>query len=118
MKTTLLSLAAVALFATAEAQAQQTTTPQPPTTQQPMGQGMMCSGSTMGPGMMGMHGAMMLPMIIAMMDVDGDGALSLDEFQAVHARIFKVIDANNDGKVMVDELRNAFHAAPATPPAQ
>jgi Ca2+-binding EF-hand superfamily protein len=59
---------------------------------------------------------MMFPMIIAMMDSDGDGALSLEEFQAVHARIFKVFDANSDGKVMVDELRNAFQGAPS--PAQ
>jgi hypothetical protein len=116
MKTTLLSLTALAFFATAAAQAQQTTTQQPSTGQQPMGQGVMGGGMMGSPGMMGMHGAMMFPMIIAMMDSDGDGALSLEEFQAVHARIFKVFDANSDGKVMVDELRNAFQGAPS--PAQ
>ena len=33
------------------------------------------------------------------------GTLSLEEFQTAHAKIFKAIDANNDGKVTVEEMQ-------------
>ena len=81
-----------------------------------MGQGMMGQGMA-GPGMMGYgmgHGMggpcmMMRPgmmrMMIVMMDTDGDGALSLDEVQSVHARIFKAIDADKNGKVTLEEIQ-------------
>lgn len=54
----------------------------------------------MGPGMMGM--------MMVMIDTDGDGALSLQEVQAVHARMFNYIDANKDGKVTPEELQSFF----------
>src|SRR5947207_1360843 len=69
-----------------------------------MGQGMMGDGMgmmgrrMMGRGMMGPgrgrmgHGLGMRLMMI-LMDTDGDGALSLEEVQAAHARIFKQVDA-------------------------
>jgi len=60
----------------------------------------------MGGGMMG-HGMMGPGMMIVMMDTNGDGTLSLDEFQAIHARMFKYLDANHDGQITTDEL-NAF----------
>jgi EF hand len=69
--------------------------------------GMMAHHGMMGPG--GMHGlAMMIPMVMAMMDTNNDGALSLEEVQAVHARMFNFIDRNKDGKVTPDEVQMAF----------
>ena len=67
------------------------------------GQGgdMMCHGMK-GRGMMG-HG-MFMRMMFALMDTDGDGTLSLDEFQAAHAKIFKAMDANKDGKLTPAEI--------------
>ena len=44
----------------------------------------------MGRGMMGPMGpVMMMRMIFALMDGDGDGTLSLQEFQAAHERILR-----------------------------
>jgi hypothetical protein len=62
--------------------------------------GHMCGGM-MGHGMMG-HG--MYRIMFALMDTDGDGTLSLEEFQAAHAKIFKAMDANNDGKLTSAEI--------------
>ena len=48
-----------------------------------------------GGGMMG-HGAAMR-VIFALMDSDGDGTVSLQEFQAAHEKIFKAMDTDKDG---------------------
>ena len=106
-----------------------------------MGQGMMGEGMTpemmqmmqqmmgqrqgrLGPGMMrqrgprmGMmgHGAMMRAMF-AIMDADGDGALSREEFREAHDRIFNHMDADGDGRVTLEEIQGFMHAAPT--PAQ
>jgi len=91
-----------------------------------MGMGMMGMGME-HPGMMGMGGGarfrMMVPMMMAMMDTNNDGALSLEEVQAVHARMFNFIDKNRDGKVTPDEVQAAFSGggsgvAPAQPQQQ
>src|SRR4029450_7980830 len=61
--------------------------------------GHMCQdkmGRGMRRGMMG-HG-MPMRMIFILMDTDGDGALSLEEFQTAHAKIFKGVDAEKEGK--------------------
>jgi hypothetical protein len=71
---------------------------------------MMDSG--MGRGMMGHRG--MMRIMFAVIDADGDGALSLEEVQEAHARIFNSVDADGDGRVTPEELQAFFHG---TPPA-
>jgi hypothetical protein len=79
-----------------------------------MGGGMMCHGMK-GRGMMG-HG-MFKRMIFALMDTDGDGTLSLEEFQAAHAKIFKAMDTNKDGKLTSGEIE-AFMSGGSPAPNQ
>ena len=69
--------------------------------------GMMGRGAMMGPGSMG-HG-MMMRMLFALMDADGDGTISLQEFQAAHERIFKAMDANKDGRLTLEEIQAFMH---------
>lgn len=81
-----------------------------------MGQGMMCrdmmGGGMMGRGIMGggmtggsaMGSPMMFRMMFALMD-DGDGEISLQEFQAAHERIFKAMDRNKDGQLTQEEMQ-------------
>ena len=69
------------------------------------------SGPMMDRDMMGqnMMGPNMMVMMMAMMDTNGDSALSLDEIQAVHARMFKYADTNGDGKLTLDEMKAFMH---------
>jgi hypothetical protein len=75
-----------------------------------MGPGMMGRGM-MGPGMMGrgygraIMGPMVMRIIFSLMDADGDGKLTLQEFQAAHERIFKAMDADHDGTVTLEEMQ-------------
>ena len=80
----------------------------------------------MGPGMMGgriigggyghqdwfqRRGAMsptMMHIIFGLMDADGDGKLTLQEWQAAHERIFKAMDADHDGTVTLEEMQAFF----------
>jgi Ca2+-binding EF-hand superfamily protein len=48
---------------------------------------------------------MMMRMLFSLMDSDGDGTISLQEFQAAHDRIFKAIDANKDGRLTLEEIQ-------------
>lgn len=73
-----------------------------------MGRGMMADHA--GRGMMGGMGPpIMMRMMFALMDADGDGSISLQEFQAAHERIFKAMDANKDGVLTMDEIEAFMH---------
>ena len=87
-----------------------------------MGPGMMGPG-VMGRGMMGRgpeSGGMMSPlsmrMMFALMDADGDGTVSLQEFQTAHERIFKAMDANKDGVLTLEEVQAFMRGTPAQQP--
>ncbi len=95
-----------------------------------MGDGMMGRGmeGMMGQGMMGremmghqMRGPMLSPlamrMMFALMDSDGDGTVSLQEFQTAHERIFKAMDANKDGVLTLEEIQ-AFMRGTSPPAPQ
>lgn len=96
-----------------------------------MGQGMMGDGaqgrsnggsgpmrSMGGGGPMGMGGQagmgmpmMRMPMMkvmFAIVDRNGDGAISFDEVTELHKRVFDAIDADNDGRVTRDEIGSFF----------
>jgi hypothetical protein len=78
-----------------------------------MGQGGMMGPGTMGRGMMGggmmgwgaMGPPIMMRMVFALMDSDGDGTIELPEFQAAHERIFKAMDINKDGRLTQEEMQ-------------
>jgi EF hand len=81
-----------------------------------MGRGVMGQGGMMGPGSTG-HG-MMMRMLFAMMDSDGDGTVSLQEFQAAHERIFKAMDANKDGRLTLEEIQAFMYGTRRAVPRQ
>lgn len=76
------------------------------------------SGGMMGPAMKGrgtmgadaMGPPIMFRMVFALMDADGDGAISSAEFQAAHERIFKAMDSNKDGKLTPEEMQAFMRA--------
>ena len=61
----------------------------------------------MGQGRAG-HG-MAMRIIFSLMDADGDGTVSLQEWQAAHERIFKAMDADHDGTVTLEEMEAFMH---------
>src|SRR5262249_35160855 len=70
-------------------------------------------GGRMGQG--AMASPLMMRMIFALMDADGDGTVSLDEFKAAHERIFKAMDANKDGKLTPEEMLAFMRGAAPRP---
>ena len=110
-----IAIAAIAFsFPVQEAAAQSQQAPQPVQTRQEghLPEGMM-GGRMMDKGMMseGYHrgatsGGMMMRMTFSLMDADGDGSISLQEFQAAHERIFKGMDQNKDGRLTMEEMQS------------
>jgi hypothetical protein len=67
------------------------------------------------PGMMGMmerghghHGLTTMRIMFGLMDADGDGKLTLQEWQAAQDRIFKAMDMDHDGTVTFEEMQAFF----------
>jgi hypothetical protein len=80
-----------------------------------MGHGMMGQAGR-GPG--GMGPGMMMRMLFILMDTDGDGTISLQEFQAAHERIFKAMDANKDGRLTLEEIQAFMQGTRRSVPQQ
>ncbi len=93
-----------------------------------MGQRGMMPGTMMPGGMLGRQGWMggrmrgcspvMFRVMFALIDSDGDGTISLQEFQAAHERIFKAMDSNKDGKLTEDEIAAFIHGTAKSAPQQ
>jgi hypothetical protein len=62
--------------------------------------------------------SMMMRMIFALIDADGDGTVSLQEFQTAHERIFKAMDSNRDGRLSFEEMENFMHGSMRPAPAR
>jgi Ca2+-binding EF-hand superfamily protein len=60
----------------------------------------------------------MMRMLFAMMDSDGDGTISLQEFQAAHERIFKAMDSNKDGRLTLEEIQAFMQGTRRSVPRQ
>ena len=60
-------------------------------------------------GHRGMMGGVGMRIIFALMDGDGDGTVSLQEFQAAHERIFKAMDTDKDGTLTLEEIQHFMH---------
>jgi hypothetical protein len=56
-------------------------------------------GSHQGRGMVGLR------IIFSLMDADGDGKLTIQEWQAAHERIFRAMDTDHDGTVSFEEMK-------------
>jgi Ca2+-binding EF-hand superfamily protein len=60
----------------------------------------------------------MMRMLFALMDADGDGTVSLSEFQAAHERIFRAMDANKNGRLTLEEIQAFMQGTRAPAPRQ
>jgi hypothetical protein len=67
-----------------------------------MGRGYGDHGRHQGRGAMGLT---TMRIIFSLMDADGDGKLTLQEWQAAHERIFKAMDTDHDGTVTLEEMQ-------------
>jgi EF hand domain-containing protein len=78
-----------------------------------MGRGVMGQGGMMRHGMMGrgMMSPLAMRMIFALIDSDGDGTISLQEWQAAHEKIFKAMDVDKDGTVSFEEMLAFMHGS-------
>ncbi len=69
-------------------------------------------------GAEGMGSPVSFRIIFALMDADGDGTVSLPEFQVAHERLFKAMDSNKDGKLTQDEMQAFMRGTKAAAPQQ
>ena len=53
--------------------------------------------------------------IFALMDSDGDGTVSLQEFQAAHEKIFKAMDTDKDGTLTIEEIQAFMRGGKSAP---
>jgi Ca2+-binding EF-hand superfamily protein len=60
----------------------------------------------------GMASPGMIRMMLTLIDTDGNGTVSLAEFQAAHERMFKAMDENKDGQLSFDEVQRFMRAGP------
>jgi EF hand len=123
LTTTAVILACRGIAASAQAPIAQTPATQQGSTTQPIpGGSMMQEESDPDGRMMGMmgrgyghhgchggHGIVGLRIIFSLMDADGDGTVSLQEFQAAQERIFRAMDADHDGTVSLEEMGDFMH---------
>lgn len=65
--------------------------------------GMMAGRSGWSQGRRAMSPTIM-HIIFSLMDADGDGKITLQEWQAAHERIFKAMDTDHDGTVTMEEM--------------
>jgi len=61
---------------------------------------------------------MMMRMLFSLMDSDGDGTISLQEFQAAHEQIFKAMDANKDSRLTLEEIQAFIQGTRRSVPRQ
>ncbi|PSO18421.1 EF-hand domain-containing protein [Bradyrhizobium sp. MOS003] len=73
-----------------------------------MGRGMKGQGAT---GADRMQSPVVFRIIFALIDADGDGTVSLPEFQVAHERIFKAMDSDKDGKLSLEEMMTFMHGS-------
>jgi EF-hand domain pair len=122
LTTTAAILAYGAIAASAQAPVAQAPGAQQNSNTQPIpGGSMMHEESNPDGGMMGMmgrgygrhsnhggHGMVGMRIIFSLMDADGDGTVSLQEWQAAHERIFKAMDTDHDGTISFEEMQAFF----------
>ena len=73
-------------------------------------------------GGMGHNPSMMSPvllrMIFTLMDSDGDGTVSLQEWQAAQEKIFRAMDVDKDGTITFEEMMNFLRGRARAPVGQ
>jgi Ca2+-binding EF-hand superfamily protein len=63
-----------------------------------------------------MMSPLFMRMIFALMDADGDGTVSLQEFQNAHEQIFKAMDTNKDGVLTLEEIQTFMRGTSTAAP--
>ena len=63
-------------------------------------------------------GPFAMHIIFALMDIDGDATISLEEFQATHEQIFKAIYTDKDGTLTLEEMLGFMRGAGKSAPQQ